>query len=294
MDTQQLISELSTILQDQSLLRDNNLEARKNALDTIRYIGKALRVPSKDGDFQRLYHQAQAFGEQLQAIDRQLFHSVRADLQASKFTPESLRTFLNQFTDYTPDQRGQPDYEYNGLDELLENVIFLHPLPSESRERASGMIRYEATPARVILELVDSLRFNPGDVFVDLGSGLGLVTMLVNLLTGVPTVGIEYDPAYCFYAQTCAAELGLSKVSFINADVRKADLSLGTIFYLFTPFINEVFDAVLEKLHRLAKQRPIYVCSYGTCTFELAQLPWLQLRDPAMEHDFKLAIFSSL
>ena len=293
MDAQQISAELSTILQDQSLLVDANLEARKNALDTIRFAGRALQMPGGGSQPESLYQQAQVFGKQLEAIDRQLFFSVRANLQAGKFTPESLRAFLNQFTDYRPAQQGQPDYEYNGLDELLENVLFHHPLPPESRERAAGMIRYEATPARVILEMVDSLKFNPGDIFVDLGSGLGLVVMLLNLLTGIPAVGIEYDPAYSAYAQTCAAELGLAQVSFINADAREADLSRGTIFYLFTPFINEVFDIVLERLRLLARQHPIYLCSYGTCTLELARLPWLQLRDPAMEHDFKLAIFSS-
>ena len=35
------------------------------------------------------------------------------------------------------------------------------------------MVPYEATPARVALELVDRVNFRRGDVFYDLGSGLG-------------------------------------------------------------------------------------------------------------------------
>jgi predicted RNA methylase len=155
------------------------------------------------------------------------------------------------------------------------------------------MIRYEATPAKIILELVYQLQFTPQDLFIDLGSGLGLVVILVHLLTGTSAMGIEYDPVYCAYARARAVELGLTEATFLNADARRADLSNGSIFYLFTPFIDEVFEAVIEKLRRLAKKRPLYICSYGTCTIELAKLPWLQIRDPAMEHDFKLAIFSS-
>jgi predicted RNA methylase len=135
--------------------------------------------------------------------------------------------------------------------------------------------------------------FIPQDCFVDIGSGLGLVAMLVNMLTGVPTIGVEYDPAYCSYAQARALEFGLKDVSFVNIDARQADFSHGSIFYLFTPFIDEIFDTVMNKLRVLAKRKAFYVCSYGTCNLELAQLPWLHIRDPAMEHDFRLAIFTS-
>jgi len=55
----------------------------------------------------------------------------------------------------------------------------------------------------------------------------------------------------------------------------------------------QYFDSVLERLRYVAIRKAIYICSYGTITFNLAKLPWLQIRDPAMEHDFRLAIFTS-
>lgn len=294
MDVQALKNQLLTLINDQSLLATPHLEARKEALDLIAYVGEIVKIPGNHSDLQDVYYQSLALCEQLRTIDQQLFQRVRADLIAGNFGPDSLRTLLNQFTAYTPDQRGQPDFEYNGLDVLLEQAIFPAPFPTQSREREPGMIRYEATPARIILELIDSLTLTPHDYFVDLGSGLGLVVILFHLLTGLPATGIEFDPVYCEYAQSRAAELNLKKVTFLNADARSADLSQGTIFYFFTPFINEVFNTVLEKLRQQAKRRSLYICSYGTCTLELAKLPWLQIRDPAMEHDFKLAIFTSL
>ena len=132
-----------------------------------------------------------------------------------------------------------------------------------------------------------------GDVFVDIGSGLGFVVFLVNLLTGVHSVGIEYDPAYCQHAQEQANDMRLENVTFINTDARDADLNVGTVFYLFTPFVNEIFNSVMERLRYTAMRKPIYICSYGTITFDLVKLPWLKLVDPAMEHDFKLAVFTS-
>ncbi len=118
------------------------------------------------------------------------------------------------------------------------------------------------------------------------------MVMVVNLLTGVKSLGIEFDPAYCEYAQNCAANLKLQGVSFLQSDARKADLNAGNIFYLFTPFVNEIFESVLERLRYTAIRKPIYICSYGTITYDLINLPWLQIRDPAMVHDFKLAIFT--
>ena len=68
------------------------------------------------------------------------------------------------------------------------------------------MIYYQKTPARIILELVKKAAFQPGDVFYDLGSGLGQAAILVNLLASVISKGVEFEPAYCHYAKTCAAE----------------------------------------------------------------------------------------
>lgn len=293
MDKQELRAELLALLKDETLFNESNLNARMDAIDFIEYAGQALRIRSSDHQLEELYQDATSLRAKLLEANEVLFQQVRTNLRTGSYTHESLRVFLMKFTDYAPENRGQPRFEFDGLDALLASVILWPEAPSESRARTSGMIRYEPTPANIILELVDSIPFLPQDVFIDIGSGLGLVAILVNLLTGIPTVGIEYDPAYCAYAQTRATEFGLSNVSFINADARQADLSQGNIFYFFTPFIDEIFDSVLEKLRLLAKKRPIYVCSYGTCTVELAKLPWLQIRDPAMEHDFKLAIFSS-
>jgi hypothetical protein len=79
-------------------------------------------------------------------------------------------------------------------------------LPAQIKEREPGMIYYQKTPARIILELVKKAAFQPGDVFYDLGSGLGQAAILVNLLASVISKGVEFEPAYCHYAKTCAAE----------------------------------------------------------------------------------------
>lgn len=293
MDAEKIRADLETLLADQSLFEETNLHARNEAIVFIKYVGDVLRVPGYASALDPLFQQSLGLRDQLVAVNESLFQKVRADLQNGSFTPESLRAFFDNFTGSTLGKSNQPEYEYDGLDVLLEQVFFPEPPPIESRTRASGMIRYEATPARIILNLIDAVRFLPNDVFVDIGSGLGLVVMLVRLLTGVQSVGIEFDPAYCAYAQKCAADLNLKDITFIQSDARNANLNIGSIFYLFTPFVNEIFESVLERLRYTSIRHQIYICSYGTITYDLAKIPWLQIRDPAMVHDFKLGVFSS-
>ena len=154
------------------------------------------------------------------------------------------------------------------------------------------MVHLEPTPARVVLEMVDRLHLQLEDVFYDLGSGLGQVAILVHLLSGIRTIGVEVEPAYYEVACDRAWVLGLSDVCFVNEDARTADYMRGSVFYLFTPFKGQMLQAVLDRLHQEARARPIRVCSYGPCTPHVAQQPWLRSVGPGADHEFKLAVFA--
>src|SRR5206468_2904352 len=108
--------------------------------------------------------------------------------------------------------------------------------PDATRGSDPEMVHYEPTPARVILDLVDHAGLRADDVLYDLGSGLGQVVILVNLLTGIPTRGVECQSALCAAARGYAEGLGLWDVAFVEADARAVDFADGTMFYLFTPF----------------------------------------------------------
>jgi SAM-dependent methyltransferase len=130
-------------------------------------------------------------------------------------------------------------------------------------------------------------------VFYDLGSGLGRVALLAGLLTNAQVRGIEFEPAYCAYAQERAHNLNLSRVTFRNGDAREADYTDGTFFFLYTPFIGRVLQAVLARLETEARTRPITIAAYGACTRDVAQQPWLQ---PTVQRAFEydtLALFRS-
>jgi hypothetical protein len=95
------------------------------------------------------------------------------------------------------------------------------------------------------------------------------------MLTGIRSSGIELEAAYVASAQECAQSLHLTSVYFIQQDARTADLSRGTIFYLYSPFTGSILAEVLERLRKESIQRPIRVCTFGPCTRAVAQESWL-------------------
>ena len=164
---------------------------------------------------------------------------------------------------------------YDDLDAFVSELFLNDAIPDARRALEPEMVAYQPTPARVVLELVKRARINANDVFVDIGSGLGQVPMLVNLLTGAAAVGIELESAYCEYAQRRAAELGLRGVEFRNEDARAADYSRGTVFFLYTPVTGEMLKDVLERIRIQTLGRDVRVLTYGPCTDVAASLPWL-------------------
>jgi hypothetical protein len=114
------------------------------------------------------------------------------------------------------------------------------------------------------------------DVFVDLGSGLGHVPLLVSMMTGAQSLGIEMQVAYVVSARECAQSLQLSRVQFIAQDARDADLSCGSVFYLYSPFKGSILADVLGALQKESRNRPIKICSLGPCTHRVADETWLK------------------
>ena len=226
-------------------------------------------------------------------INAGLFAQLRERIQLKDYSPDQLREHFNTFTSYKSGSPGQPHYGYEDLDGLISGVLLTQPTPEETLERVPGMVRYQPTPTSVILELIDQVKFAEDDIFFDLGSGLGQVVALVNILTGVCSVGIEYQPAYCIYAVQMASDLRLRNTTFLNADAQEVDFVSGTVFFMFNPFGGRIFDVVMDRLRAEAVNRNITICSYGSCTAPIAELPWLEIRDPETVHDFKLAVFDS-
>ena len=294
MDSDAIRAELSALAGDASLLEEMNVGARSEATDYLTFVEDVVRSRKRIEDLSELGRQATALRRQYEAANAGLFGRLRRELASSERTPAATRQLLDRFTDYRPGAHAPHYMGYDGLDAVLDGVLGLDEAtasPVAGRDRE--MVHLEATPARAILDMVDHAAIAASDVFFDLGSGMGQVAVLVHLVTGAASFGIEVEPEYCRVAAEGAARLGLEQVRFLNADAREAYLTRGTVLFMFTPFFGGLLRAVLDRLAVVARDHPIRVCTYGDITLDVAHEPWLRIKDAHRLDAFKLAVFQS-
>ena len=273
---------------------------RSQAMDDIEFHVieriQSLRESADSFDWlEDLMQYAEQVRAELEEVDTKMFQKLRAQINLESYRGKPLMNLMNEYLDRSRDSAIQ-QYEtgYDHLDLFLNGLLTYRELPVETKEREPGMIYYQKTPARIIFELIEKAALQPGDVFYDLGSGPGQVTMLVNLLTSIISRGIEFEPAFCNYAKARASELNLSQVDFINADARHADYSSGNVFFMYTPFEGQMLRDVLSNLHTEAEKRQIRIFTYGSCTSDVGRLHWLRQINKTQNSLIELAEFVSV
>ena len=294
MDTETIRAELSTLASDRALLDEMNVNARSEAIDYLTFVEDLALSRKRIEDLSDLGEVAVSLRQRLEAANAGLFSRVSALLRSQERSPASARKLLERFTSYRPGAPASAYLDYDGLDVVLDGVLGLDDVtasPAAARDRE--MVHLEPTPARAVLDMVDHAGIVASDVFYDLGSGMGQVVVLVHLVTGALSCGVEVEPDYCRIAAEGAALLGLRDVRFINADARAADLSQGTVFFMFTPFLGGMLRRVLGRLQAVARDHAIRVCSYGSITFDLAGEGWLRIKELERLGAHRLAVFES-
>lgn len=286
---QRLVAQLEN---DPLLLEPNQLRRRLEALDRMDayfpdIAQSAFGTESTDAD---LCRQAKAICARFEAVNSGLYEAIRRDIQRGLGSDTLLRwVHAPPETEETAKPADGMGYDY--LDELIGGVFqFEDPLAGHAR-RESEIVPYQPTPARHIFRLIGLTALTATDVLVDLGSGMGHVPLLVSICTQARTIGIELEANYVQRAQQCAQSLNLKNVTFLHQDAREADLSSGTVFYLYTPFTGSVLRRVLDRLRREATTRRIRICTYGPCTSVIANEPWLESAEAPEPH--RIALFNS-
>ncbi len=112
-------------------------------------------------------------------------------------------------------------------------------------------------------------------MLIDIGSGLGHVSILTSVWTSARSIGVELEPAYVACARRVVESLKLERIAFLEKDARAVDYSLGTVFYLYTPFTGSMLRTTLDLLRREANIRAIRICTFGPCTPVIAAEEWL-------------------
>jgi hypothetical protein len=263
-----------------SLFQPEQLRERLIALDDLDAgFGGIDSEDSTTCTDSRIHKRAKVLRTRLEAVNAELYQSVRFDMIRGG-QPRVLLQWLQNLASQNESQIPLPGLGFDCRDELLSGVLQLREPGEPNLQLSPEIVFYQPTPVRHILHLIAATALTEDDVFVDLGSGLGHVPLLVSMVTGARSLGIEVQEAYVASARECAQSLHLSHVRFIPQDAREADLSSGTVFYLYSPFNGSILTDVLNALRMESTRRSIKICSLGPCTRTVANETWLKASTP--------------
>lgn len=262
---------------DSSLLEPANLRQRFEVLDhlDVSFAHADPQPSSLDFSGNAFHTRALALRSRLESANSAICASIRSRIQQGTRPAELLQHLR-------PDPSPRPGLGYDFRDELVSGILQLQVPEDTNSTREPEMVFYQPTPVRHILRLAAIAGLTQSDVLFDIGSGLGHVPLLISILTGTHCVGIEVNPTFVASARDCARSLGLDRVALIHQDARTADLSAGTLFYLYTPFTGALLRSVLDRLQIEAAARPIRIATLGPCTAIVASETWLS---PSSEPD---------
>jgi SAM-dependent methyltransferase len=107
------------------------------------------------------------------------------------------------------------------IDGLLEPTDRSAPLGPDALD---ALDQFHSGGSAAVDRLVATLRPVPGDVVLDIGSGLGGPARQVAVATGCEVVGVDITAAYVEAAVALSARSGLSdRVRFVHADIEALD-----------------------------------------------------------------------
>lgn len=298
--TFEIQSDIESVEKNAALYEEKNFDKRTEAIDFIGFqiidrIEDLLLKITQSAQLFSLKYRAEKVKSHLEEIDINLFQTLQTNIRTGRYAGKEFINLVKEYVDFNLDyNEHQEEPGYDNLDIFINGLFCLQAMPEQTKDLEPEMVFYQKTPARIVFELVEKSYFAKEDVFFDLGSGLGQVAILVNLLAGITVKGVEFEPAFCDYARDCATKLNLSNVEFIDADVRKADYSEGTVFFMFTPFKGEILQDVLMILKKESLRRKIKIITYGPCTAQVVLQSWLDFAAPKDDSPYKLGVFTSL
>jgi len=260
------------------------------------YLGEFSAVDPREQSEAAVKLRDQAFGmcRQLEDMNAVVVQQLRRDIETGKRLRGDLLSELQRYRAEPGESEPDGNLGYDSLDVLVSGILGIDRMRDDDPPRTEPeMVPYQPTPARVILEVVKQACVDSHDIFVDLGSGLGIVPTLVSLLTGATSIGIEVQPSYCLQAGECARRLNISNVRFFCQDARSADFSVGTVFYMYTPFRGAMLKEVVQRLQEEGRRRSIRLCTYGPTLCEAVQEPGVNSFERILEARGPVAIFRS-
>jgi precorrin-6B methylase 2 len=131
---------------------------------------------------------------------------------------------------------------------------------------------------------MERLQLAPGDVLVDVGSGMGRAVCVAASCRIAEAAGVEIEPELHAIAERNATRVRRrrSPIALHCASATDFDYGAATVLWIFNPFGPSTMEVVLDRLKDSLERRPRAVrIAYinATCAHLFAAQPWLQLEE---------------
>lgn len=161
-------------------------------------------------------------------------------------------------------------------DAWVDEVLALGEPPDDVADLPQGAVPYVPCGVDAIVHAVREAPVAKGDVFADLGAGLGRVALLAHLLTGTRAIGVELQAHLVERGRRAVAELTLlDDVTLVVGDAADVQLPQANVFFIYASFSPTVQRAVLRALEQRASTQSFVLCAVG---FEVRDQSWLSPR----------------
>ncbi len=142
------------------------------------------------------------------------------------------------------------EHEYRKI--RYQSLIVDEARKAQGREGDRELTYGTTTPRLALRILLEILHAGPGDIFYDLGCGLGVPTIVASLLCKRAT-GIDVLAPILDHPRQVATALKLRNAKFIAGDFREQDFSDGTAFYSYSTCFSPETRALLAEKVSAAK-----------------------------------------
>lgn len=199
-------------------------------------------------------------------------------LKQGACNPENFRSHLSQALQ-------NDGFNASTIETATLALLGALTVPQHKHHTAPEMGWYQPVPIGQLLDLFEKVPFTEEDHLVDLGSGLGVVSLLFTSLTPGQSTAVEISKPLHDLAFANSVALQAPRISFINGDVTDQDLSKGNKFFLFNSFSGEILEECLKQLHTIANTKQIEIFATGTVNIALRNTTWLEPIDDTFTTD---------
>ena len=186
-------------------------------------------------------------------------------------------------------------------DELIEHWLGVRtwgwrPHVGDERD-PNWQVEYVPSSYAVLRRVFRRVDLGPGDVFVDLGSGMGRAVFAASWLGAGRAVGVEIDPDLVAIARSNQARSRLRdhRIEFLQCGAESYLHDQSTVIFLFNPFGAGTMAAVARQIESGLKKNPrnvriAYVNPFFAATLDA--LPCLEAIDHWDDHQERRGFLS--